>query len=177
MRSSRTATRVPCSTHVAQSPHSKRPRTAKINKQTHFYRKYMVVQERRISGKKSESESEVVSDYCDPMDCSLPGFSVHGILQARVLEWVAIAFSRGSSRSRDRTRVSRIGDRRLTSEPPGKPKELLRVVSFGNILSTGIINTCFISVSMDVNRQFSSFLPFTHSCIHFKNRCSLWKLY
>ena len=51
----------------------------------------MVVQERRISGKKSESESEVVSDYCDPMDCSLPGFSVHGILQARVLEWVAIA--------------------------------------------------------------------------------------
>ena len=34
---------------------------------------------------------------CDPMDCSLPGFSVHGILQARVVEWVAISFSRGSS--------------------------------------------------------------------------------
>ena len=34
---------------------------------------------------------------CDPMDCSLPGSSLHGILQARVLEWVAIAFSRGSS--------------------------------------------------------------------------------
>ena len=33
---------------------------------------------------------------CDPMDCSLPGFSVHGILQARILEWVAIPFSRGS---------------------------------------------------------------------------------
>ena len=31
---------------------------------------------------------------CDPMDCSLPGFSVHGIFQARVLEWVAISFSR-----------------------------------------------------------------------------------
>ena len=31
---------------------------------------------------------------CDPMDCSLPGFSVHGILQARTLEWVAISFSR-----------------------------------------------------------------------------------
>ena len=33
---------------------------------------------------------------CDPMDCSLPGSSVHGILQARILEWVAIAFSRNS---------------------------------------------------------------------------------
>ena len=37
---------------------------------------------------------------CDPMDCSLPDSSVHGILQARILEWVAIPFSRGSSRSR-----------------------------------------------------------------------------
>ena len=34
---------------------------------------------------------------CDPVDCSLPGSSVHGILQARTLEWVAISFSRGSS--------------------------------------------------------------------------------
>ena len=34
---------------------------------------------------------------CDPMDCSLPGSSVHGIFQARILEWVAISFSRGSS--------------------------------------------------------------------------------
>ena len=43
---------------------------------------------------------------CDPMDCSLPGSSLHGILQATVLEWVAISFSRGSSQPRDRTRVS-----------------------------------------------------------------------
>ena len=35
--------------------------------------------------------------FCGPMDCSLPGFSVHGILQAGMLEWVAIPFSRGSS--------------------------------------------------------------------------------
>ena len=40
---------------------------------------------------------------CNPMDCSLPGSSVHGIFQARVLEWVAISFSRGSSPPRDRT--------------------------------------------------------------------------
>ena len=44
-----------------------------------------------------ESESEVAQSYltlCDPMDCSLPGSSVHGIFQARVLEWGAIAFSK-----------------------------------------------------------------------------------
>ena len=39
----------------------------------------------------------VVSDSCDPIDCSLPGSSVHGIIQARILGWVAISFSRGSS--------------------------------------------------------------------------------
>ena len=40
---------------------------------------------------------------CDPIACSLPGSSVHGILQARILEWVAVPFSRGSSQSRDQT--------------------------------------------------------------------------
>ena len=46
----------------------------------------------------SESESEVAQScltLCDPMDCSLPSSSVHGILQARILEWVAICFSSG----------------------------------------------------------------------------------
>ena len=43
---------------------------------------------------------------CDLIDCSLPGSSVHGILQERKLEWVAIPFYRGSSRPRNRTRVS-----------------------------------------------------------------------
>ena len=46
--------------------------------------------------------------FCDPMDYSLPGSSVQGILQARILEWVAFPFSRGSSQPRDRTHVSRI---------------------------------------------------------------------
>ena len=44
---------------------------------------------------------------CDPMDCSPPDFSVHGILQARILEWVAVPFSRGSSQLRDQTHVFR----------------------------------------------------------------------
>ena len=45
---------------------------------------------------------------CDPMDCSLPGFSVNGILRTRILEWVAMPFSRESSQPRARTQVSRI---------------------------------------------------------------------
>ena len=50
----------------------------------------------------------------DAMDCSPPGSSVHGILQARILQWGAIPFSRGSSRPRDQTQVSCIADRRFT---------------------------------------------------------------
>ena len=44
--------------------------------------------------------------FVTPMDCSPLGSSVHGVLQARILEWVAISFSRGSSQPRDRTHVS-----------------------------------------------------------------------
>ena len=51
---------------------------------------------------------------CDPMDCGLPGSSVHGIFQARVLQWVAISFSRGSSQPRDQTQVYHIAGRWFT---------------------------------------------------------------
>ena len=51
---------------------------------------------------------------CNLMGCSLPGSSIHAISQARVLEWVAISFTRGSSCPRDRTQVSRIAGRRFT---------------------------------------------------------------
>ena len=61
----------------------------------------------------------VVCDWhvCNPMDCSPPGSSVHGIFQARILEWVAISSSRGSSQPRDRTWVSCIEDRFFTMWP------------------------------------------------------------
>ena len=65
----------------------------------------------------SESESEVAQScltLCDPMDRSLSGSSVHGIFQARVLEWIAISFSRRSSHPRNRTQVSCIAGRRFT---------------------------------------------------------------
>ena len=58
-------------------------------------------------------ESEVAQScltLCDPIDCSLPGSSVHGIFQAIVLECIAISFSRGSSRPRDQTYVSCIAN-------------------------------------------------------------------
>ena len=52
-----------------------------------------------------------MSNSCNPMDCSPPGSSVHGILQARILEWVAISFSRESSWPREITHVSCIAGR------------------------------------------------------------------
>ena len=58
---------------------------------------------------------------CDPVDSSPPRPSVHGILQARILEWIAISFSRESSRRRYWSHVSCIEDRFFTTEPPGKP--------------------------------------------------------
>ena len=62
---------------------------------------------------------------CDLMDCSPPGSSVHGISQSRILEWVAISFSRGSSWPRDWIWVSCIARGFFTTEPPGKPQNRL----------------------------------------------------
>ena len=59
---------------------------------------------------KSESEAtQLCPTLSNPMDCSLPGASIHGIFQARVLEWVAMSFSRGSFQPRDQTCVSCTG--------------------------------------------------------------------
>ena len=73
---------------------------------------------------------------CDPMDCSPPGFSVRGILQARILEWVAMSSSRGSSRPRDRTQVSCVsctGRRVLSPQPhPGGPQYHKRSLNPGH---------------------------------------------
>ena len=73
--------------------------------------------------KLSKSESEVAQScpiLCDPMDRSPPGSSVHWIFQARILEWVAISFSRGSSQPKERAQVSTLQADALQSEPPGK---------------------------------------------------------
>ena len=71
------------------------------------------------------SHFRLVRLCADPMDCSLPGSFVHGILQARILEWAAKPFSTGSSQPRDQTQVSCIAGRFFiawaTREAPRRP--------------------------------------------------------
>ena len=74
---------------------------------------------------------------CDPMDWGLPGSSVHGILQARILEWVAVPFSRGSSQPRDQTQVSHITGRFPFSRGSSQPRDWTQVsgIAGGFLLS------------------------------------------
>ena len=67
-----------------------------------------------------------VAQSC-PSLCDLRDYTVHAIIQARILEWVAVPFSRGSSQSRDQTQVSCIASGFLPAEPPGKPMVTLLV--------------------------------------------------
>ena len=64
---------------------------------------------------------------CNPMDCSLPGSSIHGILQAWILKWVAISSSRRSSWPTGWTWVLCIMGGLFTTEPPGRPQNTLHV--------------------------------------------------
>ena len=74
--------------------------------------------------KESEHESRsVVSNSLQPHGL----YTVHGILQARILEWVAFSFSRGSSQPKDQTQVSRTEGGFFTAEPPGKPTFLSKM--------------------------------------------------
>ena len=75
------------------------------------------LQSSRQYKKERKKESEVAQScptLCDHVDCSLPGSSVHGVLQPKIVEWVAISFFRGSSRSKGRTWVTCIAGRRFT---------------------------------------------------------------
>ena len=63
--------------------------------------------------------AQLCPTLCDPMDCI-----VHGVLQARILEWVAFPFSRGSSQPRDKTQVSALQADSLPTEPPWKPMDV-----------------------------------------------------
>ena len=109
----------------------------------------------------------VVSDSCDPVDCSPPGSSLRGVSQAGILGWVAISSSSGSSRARDQTPVSDISGGFFTSEPPGKPillhmptlfvlySFLIQAiteywVAFPVLYSRSLWGTCFICSSVSV---------------------------
>ena len=73
---------------------------------------------------------------CDPMDCSLPVSSVHGILQGRILEWVAIVFSRRFSQFRSNSGLLHCRPILLSSEPPGRehPKQACKLVGYAKWL-------------------------------------------
>ena len=71
---------------------------------------------------------------CDPMGCSLPGSSIRGIFQAKVLEWVAISFSRGSSLPWDQTHVPCTGRWILTTVLPGNSRNIFKNY---NLFTTG----------------------------------------
>ena len=73
--------------------------------ETSFYDTNIVMEGKLSLGKVKMKVlvAQLCPTLCNPMDCSPRGSSVHGILQARILEWVAVPFSRGSSRPRDQT--------------------------------------------------------------------------
>ena len=99
-------------------------------------------------------ESEVTQScptLCDPMDCSLSGSSVHGIFQAKVLEWIAISFSRGSSRPRNRTQVSRIAGRRFTVWATREAVTIIHSKPLYHDWSTEIIE--FYIIKLPFNRK------------------------
>ena len=96
---------------------------------------------------------------CNPMDCSLLGSSVHGIFQVRILEWVAVYFSRGSSGPRNRTHIfcksPALADRFFTTEPPGKPHHLPRtwVVSQAPLFRSHSENTETQAVTWHLTKE------------------------
>ena len=88
-----------------------------------------------------------MSDSCDPMDCCPPGSSVYGILQARILEWVAMASARGSSWPRDRTHVSSVPCWQAGSLPLGPPGTTPTTHFTSTIASLPFVHVCAHSVS------------------------------
>ena len=116
----------------------------------------------------SDSDNEVVQScptLCDPVDCSLPGSSLHGILQARILERVTISFSRGSSQPRDRTQVSHIGGRCFnlwaTREALFKSALKKRKRNHGDERYLFFISFCF-------SKMF---------CLSWLNKIKIWQFY
>ena len=100
----------------------------------------------------------------DPiMDCSPPGSSGHGILQAKILEWVAIPSSRGPSQPREWTGISYILGRFFTTEPPGEPKDVaFRLVQ---VQCLPLHPTCGPTLGKSLHLSVTSFL-FHHLFIH-----------
>ena len=109
-----------------------------------------------LSDKWSEV-TQLCPTLCDPMDCSLSGSSVHGIFQARVLEWITISFSRGSSWPRNQTPVSCITGRRFTIWAKAFSKYLLPIYSLLLCFLNSVIWKTFLKFSI-FHAMFLSYL-------------------
>ena len=88
------------------------------------------------------------SIFCDPKDCSPPNSLVHGILQAKILEWATMTFSKGSSQPRDQTQVLCFSAAALLSELPWKPIQLLSPFLINYFFLLSFINFLYI---VDIN--------------------------
>ena len=116
-----------------------------------------------------ESESEVAQQYptlCDPMDCSLSGSSIHGIFQARVLEWIAIFLLQGIFLTQESNRVSRIAGRCFTIYFNLASADLVHFLKY--LLYNLVCKTssyCKISqILLQVKKKYANFIfPFQFS--------------
>ena len=113
----------------------------------------------------------------DPMDCSLQGSSGHGTLQARILEWIAMASSKGSSQSRNRTCVSCgscTAGGLFISEPLGKPHIYVCVYVYIYIhvymyTHTYIYTHIYTYTGILLNHRLKEILPFTTTWMHLES--------
>ena len=114
------------------------------------------------------------------MDCSLPGSSVHEILQAILLKWVGVHFSRGSSQPRDQPRSPTLQVNPLSSEPPGKPNSSgvgnLSLLQ-GIFLTQGLLNCRWILYQLSYLCLPKILRLGLHDiCLEFKTKILDWRL-
>ena len=114
-----------------------------------------------------------------PTLCKPTDYTVHGILQTRILEWVVFPFSRGSSQPRDRTQVSHIAGDYLLSEPPRKPKNtgggslsLLQWIFLTQELNRGLLHCRQILYQLKLPRKPASNPYWLPAALRYKSSSS-----
>ena len=118
------------------------------------------------------SESRSVMSDTDPMNCSPPGSSVHGILQARKLKWVALPLSRGeSSQPRDWTQVSRITGGFFTS---WATREALMIQQFHSSNSLQQLTLVFLPGEFHGQRSLVGYSPWGHKELDMTEWLTVW---
>ena len=129
---------------MLQNSRSIQIKTAIIFQEKYLNKKQLKIMDTINKPNKCLLVVQLCPTVCDPIDCSLPGSSVHGILQARILEWIAIPFSKASSHLRDWTWVSYIAGRFFTIELLWKP-------SLNPVLHKNIFWNMWLNVTLQCN--------------------------